>query len=257
VTPKCAVVAENFYKNHLDFDPRPELPKNNGVWVLESSESAEFVKLAETTYRDVNIGLANQFAKFADTVDVNIYEIFEAANSQPFSNIHQPGVAVGGHCIPIYPQFYLWNDPSASLVSKARETNKGMPSYFHSKILKHIGGLSGKNVLLLGASYRPNVKELAFSGVFELHKLLTKDGARVEVHDPLFSPDELARVGLKSPQFDTNQIEVIIIHTAHSEYLEFLSQKNNFKSLIAIFDGRNLFNGVSPIDGVEIYGIGQ
>jgi len=257
VTPKCAIIAENFYKHHLDFDQRPELSKKNGVWVLDSAESAEFVKLAETTYRDVNIGLANQFAKFADKIEVNVYEILEAANSQPFSNIHQPGVAVGGHCIPIYPKFYLWNDSSATLVSSARETNEGMPAYLLSKIRKNFGELSGKRVLVLGASYRPHVKELAFSGVFELHKLLINDGATVEVHDPLFSRDELAKVGLEAVESETSHIDVIVIHTAHSEYLEFLSHKENFKSLTAIFDGRNLFNGVSPISGVKIYGIGQ
>ena len=68
-------------------------------------------KLAETTYRDVNIGLANQFAKFADKAGIDVYAVIEACNSQPYSHIHQPGIAVGGHCIPVYPRLYLHNDP--------------------------------------------------------------------------------------------------------------------------------------------------
>ena len=85
-------------------------------------------KLAETTYRDVNIGLANQFAIFAGSNGIDVYEVIEAGNSQPYSHIHQPGIAVGGHCIPVYPRLYLWNDPAATVVRAAREAN-AMPAY--------------------------------------------------------------------------------------------------------------------------------
>ena len=108
ITQICSEKGVNFYSKVLDFDERIDLTKPNGVWKVENTESAEFVKLAETTYRDVNIGLANQFAIYADKIKVNIYEIIESANSQYFSHIHQPGISVGGHCIPVYPQFYLF-----------------------------------------------------------------------------------------------------------------------------------------------------
>ena len=104
----------DFYSKVIEFDERSDLPKPNGVWVMDSSESAEFVKLAETTYRDVNIGLANQFSKFAIDRNLDIHAVISASNSQPYSHIHTPGISVGGHCIPIYPQFYLWNDPAAT-----------------------------------------------------------------------------------------------------------------------------------------------
>ena len=71
-------------------------------------------KLAETTYRDVNIALANQFAVFAETSGIDVHEVIDAANSQPYSHIHRPGVAVGGHCIPVYPQLYLVRSPRGS-----------------------------------------------------------------------------------------------------------------------------------------------
>lgn len=257
VTDKCAEVAAEFYSNHLDFDNRPELSKANGVWILDSAESAEFVKLAETTYRDVNIGLANQFAKFADKLNLNIYDVIEASNSQPFSNIHQPGVAVGGHCIPIYPQFYLWGDPGASIVSAARRNNSEMPAYFVSKMIESIGSISGKKVLILGASYRANVKELAFSGVFELVNLLTTQGAQVEVQDPLFSGLELNEAGLPGLTSDFNDFESVIIQTASVDFIDLLKRKGSFRNLKWIFDGRNLLNGLSPVEGVTVYGIGQ
>ena len=88
---------------------------------LTTATTAEMVKLAENTYRDVNIGLANQFATFAEANGIDVYAVIDACNSQPFSHIHRPGIAVGGHCIPIYPRMYLWNDPSATVVRAARE----------------------------------------------------------------------------------------------------------------------------------------
>ena len=112
----------------LDFDERPDLPEPTASGI-GSAEAAEMAKLAETTYRDVNIGLANQFARFADAHGIDVYAVIEACNSQPYSHIHQPGIAVGGHCIPVYPRLYLWNDPDATVVRAAREANAAMPEY--------------------------------------------------------------------------------------------------------------------------------
>ena len=112
-----------FYEAVLDFDERPDLERGNGVWDLGSAEAAELAKLAETTYRDVNIGLANQFARFAGQNGIDVHQVIEASNSQPYSHIHRPGIAVGGHCIPVYPRLYLWTDPEATVVRAAREAN--------------------------------------------------------------------------------------------------------------------------------------
>jgi nucleotide sugar dehydrogenase len=90
-----------FYEAVLDFDDRADLTEKNGVWDLGTAEASEMAKLAETTYRDVNIALANQFAIFAEGANIDIAKVIAASNSQPYSHIHQPGIAVGGHCIPI------------------------------------------------------------------------------------------------------------------------------------------------------------
>ncbi|MCC6377005.1 MAG: nucleotide sugar dehydrogenase, partial [Microbacteriaceae bacterium] len=127
LSERGATRAIEFYRAVLDFDERPDLPRGNGVWDLGSAEAAELAKLAETTYRDVNIGLANQFARYAATAGIDVYQVIEASNSQPYSHIHQPGIAVGGHCIPVYPRLYLWTDPAATVVSAARAANAGMP----------------------------------------------------------------------------------------------------------------------------------
>ena len=85
---------------------------------MSSAEAAEFSKLADTTYRDVNIALANEFARYAERVGVDIHEVIAAANSQPYSHIHQPGLGVGGHCIPVYPHFLL--SPGAGAGARRR-----------------------------------------------------------------------------------------------------------------------------------------
>ena len=101
-----------FYESVLDFDERDDLPRPNGVWDMGTAEAAEMAKLAETTYRDVNIGLANQFAVYADKAGFDVERVIEACNSQPYSHIHRPGIAVGGHCIPVYPRLYLSPTPT-------------------------------------------------------------------------------------------------------------------------------------------------
>ena len=191
--------AVDFYNAVLDFDDRDDLPQPNGVWDLGSSEASEFAKLAETTYRDVNIGLANQFARHADEIDVDVLRVIDACNSQPYSHVHKPGVAVGGHCIPIYPRLYLWNDPAATVVRAAREANAGMPEYTLDLLAAAYGDLSGAPVLVLGAAYRGGVKEAAFSGVFPLVAGLRSRGAVPYVSDPLYVPRRVGRTRASGP----------------------------------------------------------
>jgi len=232
VTELCTKKGVEFYEKVLEFDNRNDLPRPNGVWAMDSSESAEFVKLAETTYRDVNIGLANQFSKYAIDRNINIHEIIAASNSQPYSHIHTPGISVGGHCIPIYPQFYLWNDPEATIVSAARQVNKSMPDYYVSKLEEKIGNLIGKSILVLGVSYRDKVKETAFTGAFDVRDSLVSRGAKPYFVDPLYSNEELSDLGCEPASDDLN-IEGAIIHTAHNEFLSFdFSKYSNLKCII-------------------------
>lgn len=237
ITPESAVSAIKFYESVLDFDPRPDLARENGVWDLGSSEASEMAKLAETTYRDVNIGLANQFARFADTAGIDIYQVIDACNSQFFSHIHQPGIAVGGHCIPIYPQMYLWNDPAATVVRAAREANKAMPSYAVSQLQEKIGPLQGKRVAVLGAAYRGGVKETAFSGVFDVVQSLKESGALPLVHDPMYTDDELTRLGFTIYHLG-DPCDAVILQSDHAEYKTLT--KENVPGAEQIIDGRRI-----------------
>jgi len=224
-----------FYREVLDFDDRPDLVEKNGVWDLGSSEASELAKLAETTYRDVNIALANQFALFSETHGIDVQKVIDASNSQPFSHIHRPGIAVGGHCIPIYPRMYLWNDPSASVVSAARDANKAMPEHVVKTLAKLHGNLKDARVVVLGASYRGGVKETAFSGVFPTVAALTAAGAKVSVHDPMYTDAELTGYGF-APYHLGEAVDAAILQADHAEYKELTAA--SLPGIKTFLDGR-------------------
>ncbi|MFA7264997.1 MAG: nucleotide sugar dehydrogenase [Candidatus Nanopelagicales bacterium] len=229
--------AEELYQATLDFDERADLKDPNGVWDLGSADAAEMAKLAETTYRDVNIALANQFARYADSVGIDIYNVIAASNSQPFSHIHQPGIAVGGHCIPVYPRFYLWNDPDASVVSAAREANSAMPQYAVDLLQANYGSLNGARVTVLGAAYRGGVKETAFSGVFPTVAALERAGAIVKVHDPLFDDAELRALGFDAYEFG-QATDAAIVQADHEMYQSISSE--DLPGVKVLVDGRRV-----------------
>jgi nucleotide sugar dehydrogenase len=243
----------DFYEQVLDFDDRPDLARPNGVWPMGSSEAAEMAKLAETTYRDVNIGLANQFARFADKQGIDVYKVIEACNSQPYSHIHQPGIAVGGHCIPVYPRLYLHNDPDATVVRAAREANAGMPEYAVSRLEEAYGDLKGARVAVLGAAYRGGVKETAFSGVFPVVEALRARGALVMVHDPMFSDEELAGLGWE-PYHLGEAVDAAVVQADHPVYEA--TSSFDLPGVKAIVDGRLVLNSADWRETV-VFGIGR
>ncbi|MFC5790880.1 nucleotide sugar dehydrogenase [Agromyces tardus] len=237
LSDRGAARALDFYRAVLDFDDRPDLTTPNGVWDLGSAEAAEFAKLAETTYRDVNIGLANEFGRYAETIGVDVYKVIEASNSQPYSHIHRPGIAVGGHCIPVYPRLYLWNDPAATVVRAAREANAAMPAHAVDLLESAYGDLRGARVVVLGAAYRGGVKETAFSGVFATVDELVARGAVVSVHDPLYADEELERIGFTPYSLGT-PVDAAVIQTDHRDYAELTS--DDLPGVKAVVDGRRI-----------------
>lgn len=228
--------ARDFYQAVLTFDLRPDLERANGVWPMGSSEAAELAKLAETTHRDVNIALANTFALHAEEIGVDIYKVIEACNSQPYSHIHRPGIAVGGHCIPVYPNMYLTGDRDAAIVSESRKLNLSMTQHAIDSISASIGGLNGKTVAILGLAYRGGVKEHAFSGALALHAQLRTVGAIPVVHDPLYSTAEMSNLGLD--EYELGQAcDAVILHTHHLEYQDLVP--TDFPGAAAFYDGRS------------------
>ncbi len=149
--------------------------------VIETAHTneAEFVKLIETTYRDVNIALANEFACYADAHGLDLYAAIAAANSQPQSHIHEPGIGVGGHCIPVYPYFLL-NGASVGLelARRARVINNSMATWAIERIEAECGPLALQSVLILGVTYRGDVRETAYSTARTLKQALVARGMR-------------------------------------------------------------------------------
>jgi len=210
------------------------------VWPMGSAEAAELTKLAETTYRDVNIALANEFARFADRAGVDVDRVIAAANSQPFSHIHRPGVAVGGHCIPVYPRFYLGSDDQALLPATAREINQSMPSYAVDLLEAELGTLAGSRVVILGVAYRGNVKETSFSGAFGLRDELAARGAEPLAADPLYDDDELRALGFEA--WDGREAAGAILQADHAAYTGLAPA--DLPGVRAVVDGRGLLDPV-------------
>jgi UDP-N-acetyl-D-mannosaminuronate dehydrogenase len=237
------------------------------VMRMGSAADAEFVKLIETTYRDVNIALANEFARFADARGLDVTAAIAAANTQPYSHLHQPGVGVGGHCIPVYPYFLLGaaQEPSQShngtanvtyavpsleatgmvgtadeltLPRRARVINDGMAAYAVERIEAVTGPLAGRSALILGVAYRGDVKETAFSSARLVQQALVARGATVYADDPLFAAEELVALGYTPyrPEAHAHAIEVIVVQAAHAAYqaLDFAQ----FPVCRVVLDGR-------------------
>ncbi len=233
------------------------------IITMASTDEAEFVKLIETTYRDVNIALANEYAQYADMHGLNVATAIEAANTQPYSHIHTPGVGVGGHCIPVYPHF-LFAYPKdtkhqeyLSLPRQSRLINDSMAEYAVQRIEHAIGELAGRSVLVLGVAYRGDVKETAFTSAKLLQEALRQHRAQVYVDDPLFSDQELRELGYTHlPQKLEQQIEVIILQSAHQSYrtLNFA----RFTRCQVVLDGRKALNQQAiEAQGIRYIAIGD
>ena len=244
VTDECTKRGVEFYTSVLSFEPRADLQRSNGVWALKNAEAAEFAKVAETTYRDVNIGLANEFAVYAASKNIDILEVVEASNSQPFSHIHSPGISVGGHCIPVYPRFYMWNNPDSQIVEAARVRNSGMPVRAIEQIKAKAGDLRGLKVGVIGIAYRAGVKETAFSGALSLLNLLKIEGCLVYATDPLYSEEEIMSLGFEGA-IEFEKMDGVILHTHYEEHSSLQFQK--LLNLKFFYDGRRSFPNLADI----------
>ena len=249
IGPESARRATAFYDQVLDAGTQ--------VRTVSSAEAAEMTKLAETTYRDVNIALANEYARFAAERGIDVMEVIEAANSQPYSHVHRPGVGVGGHCIPVYPYFLFSDAPDMQLPPAARRVNDGMAGWAVAAAERAMGSLRDAPVLVLGIAYRGDVHEDAFSSAFALRDALTAAGARVHGHDPLFSDEEIAARGFEPWQPGAEApIRAAFLQADHSAYREL--DLASIPGLELLVDGRNVVDPAAfAAAGVRYLGIGR
>jgi nucleotide sugar dehydrogenase len=245
IGPASTDRAARFYASVLDAE----------VVAMSSSEAAEFSKLADTTYRDVNIALANEFARAADRHGIDVQEVIAAANSQPYSHIHQPGIGVGGHCIPVYPHLLLARAPGLSLVETARRVNDGQVDRALAILDPLVGGLAGAPVLVLGVTYREGVKELAYSRGTALIAALGAAGALISAFDPLLSDAEIAALGAEPWHWgEHGPFRAIVSQTADGAFAGLDAAW--FPALRAVYDGRNSLRALALPAGVTYVGVG-
>lgn len=235
--------ATSFYRAHLPAE----------VWDMGAVEAAEMTKLAETTYRDLNIAFANELARFADEWSLNVTDIIRAANSQPYSHIHAPGVGVGGHCIPHYPHLLQESTSGSDLIASGRAINDSMPGYVAEKLAEDLGGLQGRTVVLLGVAYRAGVPESASSPAFPLRDRLGQLGATVVATDPLYEDDQLAELGFAP--WNGSAPDAVVLVTAHEGFLDMAW--DDYPEMTVV-DGRNRLDRIAvEAAGHRYLGVGR
>jgi len=241
--------AVSFYEAVLD--------EGTEIRAVANAETAEMTKLAETTYRDVNIALANEYARYAAKRGIDVSEVIAAANSQPYSHIHAPGVGVGGHCIPVYPHFLFNAEPDLRLPPLARAINDEMAAFAVGELERHLGPLSGVDVLVLGIAYRADVREDAFSAAFRLRDELVAAGATVHGHDPYFAPEHLAALGFAPYDLAApTPVRAAVIQAPHAAYQAL--DLATIPGLELLLDGRNALDPATvAAAGIAYAGIGR
>jgi len=218
-TTRCLEIAQELYRNVSDH-----------LVPVSSAAAAEMAKLLENTFRAVNIALVNEVLIMCDKLDLDAWEVIEAAATKPYGFMKfTPGPGIGGHCIPLDPHYLSWKlrtlDYHARFIQLAEEINAGMPSYWVSKVAEELNErrktFRGSRVLVLGVTYKPDIDDVRESPALDIIELLEKRGARVAFNDPFVN--SLKAAGLKTPFVElTNKTlkesDCVVIVTDHSAY---------------------------------------
>jgi UDP-N-acetyl-D-mannosaminuronic acid dehydrogenase len=210
VTPESAKAGRDLYSVFVKGD------------IIETdATTAEMVKLMENTTRDVNIAIANEFARLAEKFGVDVWEAIRLANLHPRINILSPGPGVGGHCISVDPWFFVEAAPELTpLIYHARQVNDRQPHYVVEKVKQASGGLKDKEIAALGLAYKPDVDDLRESPATEVVHLLQHAGAQVNVWEP-FKPDAKIKDISMAPNMDEalGNADLILLLVKHTEFL--------------------------------------
>jgi nucleotide sugar dehydrogenase len=236
-----------------------------GVLLLDSIRTAEAEKLFEGVYRDVNIALANEMAKFCEAAGIDFWQARDAANSQPFCHIHKPGIGVGGACIPVYPQFILDVANKMNVLCEvtniSRAINDGMPSYCVRQAIKLLdfADLPNSTITILGLAFRGDVSDTRYSPTYSIIKELQRFGVKeIRVHDSFVTNDpglsNYSNVFLTSDlKQAVSDSDLIILSTDHQEYKKL---DKTFFGNIPVYDGRGILDR-NLAKGIKLLTIGQ
>ncbi len=222
LTRQCGLLASALYGNVIDH-----------VVKVKGCREAEMTKLLENIFRSVNIALVNELKMVGDRMNIDIWEVIDAASTKPFGFMpFYPGPGLGGHCIPIDPFYLTWKAReykiSTRFIELAGEINTSMPEYVIHKTLEalneHCKSLKGSTVLVLGAAYKKDVDDMRESPTLELIDLLREHGAKVEYNDPhipKLAPTRKHKFNMKSQPLTEKKlasVDVVLISTDHSDY---------------------------------------
>jgi UDP-N-acetyl-D-mannosaminuronic acid dehydrogenase len=219
--------------------------------------TAEFVKVIENTYRDVNIALANELALFCEEIDIDVWNAINLANNHPRVNIMQPGPGVGGHCIPIDPQFLADLNPFATeLIQASRRVNERMPQLIVRRVTNLVGEADGeRKITILGASYKANVDDTRESPALRIRELLDDLGYRTAVYDPVAHP-ALTHHDLAEALRDSDAVVLAVDHDAFRT-LDPTAVAGLMRSRVLI-DTRNFYDKATWNNaGFAVYGLGR
>jgi len=223
---------------------------------VSSPKVAETVKLLENTFRATNIALVNEFAIMCDYLEVDVWEVIDAAKTKPFGYMpFYPGPGLGGHCIPVDPQYLAWKlrtlNYDARFIQLAEEINFGMPAYVLNKVVDALNDrkkpLNGSKVLVLGVAYKPDVDDLRESPALDLIHLLRGKGADVRYHDPHVPSFEVEALAMSSIELTAQELQssdCVVITTDHSSYeWEWIVKNSQL-----IVDTRNATKGIASAE---------
>ena len=251
ITQECALTAKSLYEQVIP-----------NIVPVSSCEAAEMAKLLENTFRAINIGLVNEMAIMCEKLGIDVWEVIEAAATKPFGFMKfLPGPGLGGHCIPIDPNYLSWKMKNfkyhARFIEVADDINKHMPNLVIDKLIrvmnKHKKCLNGSRIVMLGMAYKQNIDDLRESPALDIYDLLIKSGADVVYNDDYAPNFKYNNENVDSVPYNKDLLkesDCILITTSHDYYkADFIIENSSL-----ILDTRNLTEG---IEANHIYKLGS
>ena len=245
ITQACTDVAVAWYRQALE-----------KVVPVSTTEVAEMAKLLENTFRMINISMVNELAQMCERLDVDVWEVIDAAATKPFGFMKfTPGPGLGGHCIPVDPLYLSWKmktlNYTARFIELASEINTSMPRYVVTRIQDALNRykkpLNGSKILILGVSYKPNINDMRESPALDIIHLLREKGAVVAYYDPYVPEIEIEGVQMYSEKELSTFLEksdLVAIITNHEKFdYKLILEKSQL-----IFDARNAMKDIAKND---------
>jgi UDP-N-acetyl-D-glucosamine dehydrogenase len=242
ITPECTKIARLFYEQTLPH-----------IHTVSSTRAAEMVKLLENTFRSVNIGLVNEVAVMCDRLNLDVWEIIDAAATKPFGFMpFYPGPGLGGHCIPIDPHYLSWKLKSlnyyARFIELAGDINSHMPEYVVERITAMLNkrfakALNKSSILILGVAYKRDIKDMRESPALDVINLLEAKGAKIFYNDPFvpqFNFNDHKHKSVKLSKALLKRVDLVVIITDHTQY----DYNEIVENARAVFDTRNATKAV-------------